>query len=323
MRIGECPARVKRVHVQPARVTVCVVVCIPHQFDYYSRRLDVLQLSLNSLRAHTARGAYTLMVLDNNSCPAVVDYLRKQHELGHIDQLILSGRNLGKINACRMLFDAAPGDIVAYADDDVWFGPGWLDAQLQVLEAFPRVGMVSGRPVRQQFLYGNTGLRGYLDAFPGVAKHTGRFIPDEWEREYLRSTGRTGEPVSVDDIRLEYGGVAAYSTAAHFQFIAPKAVIREALAKCGGPRIGSEERQFEEAVEAMGYVRLSTIDRHIRHIGNVVDDEVRKLAAGLVPSTAAVWQPSPPWLVRAARTRLGRALLSRLNRWSYFLLHHR
>jgi hypothetical protein len=323
MRIGESPVRVKRVHVRPRRVTVCMVVCIPHQLDYYSHRLDVLQLSLASLRAQTPRDAYTLMVLDNNSSPAVVEFLRGQQRDGQIDQLILSAHNIGKIHACRMLFDAAPGDIVAYADDDVWFGPGWLDAQLQVLEAFPRVGMVSGRPVRKQFLYGNTGLADYLSAYPDVSRTVGHFIPDEWEREYLHSTGRGGEaPATVEEVRLECDGVMAYSTATHFQFIAPKPVIAAALAQCGGPRIGSEERQFEEAVEAMGYVRLSTVERYVHHIGNVVSKELRERATASMPVNAAAWQPSSPAWVRLARTRLGRALLSRINRWSYFLLHH-
>lgn len=323
MRIGEAPVRVKRVHVTPARVTVCIVVCIPHQYDYYSHRLDVLRLSLNSLQAHTPRDAYTLMVLDNNSCPAVIDFLQTEQRAGHIDQLILSARNLGKINGCRMLFEAAPGDIIAYADDDVWFGPGWLDAHLHLVETFPRVGMVSGRPVRKQFQYGNNRLPQYLADFPEVSRRDGHFIPDEWEEEYLRSTGRTTPPAAIDDILLECQGVTAYSTATHFQFVAPKAVIVTALGKCGGPRIGSEERQFEEAVEALGYVRLSTVDRYIRHIGNVVSDEMRELAKRTPALRApAAWRPSPPLLVRVARMRMARALLSRLNRWSYFLLHH-
>ena len=63
MRIGGSPAVVKRKDFCPARVTVCIVVCIPHELDYYVHRFDVLKLSLRSLAAHTPReldlrGAY-------------------------------------------------------------------------------------------------------------------------------------------------------------------------------------------------------------------------------------------------------------------------
>ena len=39
----------------------------------------------------------------------------------------------------------------------------WLEAQLRILDTFPRVGTVSGRPVRQQFAYGLS----YLDLSTG------------------------------------------------------------------------------------------------------------------------------------------------------------
>lgn len=329
MRIGECPTRVKQWHFRPARVTVCVLVCIPHQLDYYADRLAVLALCLGSLIAHTVRDSYDLLVLDNGSCPEVVDYLRGLRGQGHIDYLMLSTRNIGKISACRMMFDAAPGEVVAYADDDVFFGPGWLEAQVEILDTFPRVGMVSGRPVRKQFAYGNGYLPAYLLEFPDVSAKRGHFIPEQWEREYLRSTGCGADRFAAvreshEDVLLEYQGLNAYSTAAHFQFVAPKTVILAALNKHEQPRTGSEERKFEEAVDAMGFARLSTYERYVRHIGNVVSQELRDELGSALPAAAGAtaWNPAPPAWVRLARSRPVRALLSRLNRWSYLLLHH-
>jgi glycosyltransferase involved in cell wall biosynthesis len=324
MRIGECPDRVKRVHIRPARVTACVVVCIPHQFDYYAHRLAVLRLSLASLQAHTPRADYDLIVFDNGSCPEVVEFLREWQRDGHIDQLLLSRRNVGKINACRMLFEAAPGETIAYADDDVWFGAGWLEAQLRILDSFPRAGMVSGRPVRKQFAYGNTGLPAYLGEFPEVTAQTGRLIPREWEDEYLRSTGRTADEAhaKLADILLEYRGLRAYATATHFQFMAPRQVIVAAMRDHDRPRTGSEERQFEEAVEAMGYVRLSTEGRFVRHIGNVISAELlAEVTSPIAVAAADTWRPGPSWRSRLLKTRLVRAALGRINRWSYFSLN--
>jgi glycosyltransferase involved in cell wall biosynthesis len=330
MRIGTCPTVIKHDHVRPARVTACVVVCVPHQHDYYTHRFDVLRLCLGSLRAHTRRDDYDLFVLDNGSCAEVVDYLRAQLDAGHIDHLVLSARNIGKINACRMLFDAAPGEIVAYSDDDVFFEAGWLPAQLAILDTYPRVGMVSARPVRKQFAYGNAYLKRYLEEFPGVRAREGHFIPIEWEREFLHSLGRIDDTAAGQvaathtDTLLECAGLEAYSTAAHFQFVAPKAVILAALSGRDRPRIVSEERLFEEAIDGMGYARLSTAGRHVRHIGNAIGEELREraLAAGLDVAEAAVWRPAPPGRLRWARRWPWRGLLARVNRWSYFLLNH-
>lgn len=326
MRIGECPARIKSGHVQPARVTVCILTSIPAQLDYYAHRLDVLKLSLASLRAHTARSAYDLLVFDNGSCREVVDYLVGLRDRGDVDLLMLSSRNRGKIDACRIMFEAAPGAVVAYADDDVWFGPGWLEAQLAILDAFPRVGMVSGRPVRQQFAYGNAYLERYLRDYPEVSTQSGELIPREWEHEHMRSTGRPQSDAdamaaAISDIRLDRHGLQAYSTAAHFQFIAPKAVILAALNTRDQPRTGSEERQFEEAVDAAGFARLSTVGRHVRHIGNAIAPELLAEAGSLADDVhhGAVFHGSA--FAPFARLRWVRAAVARLNSWSYALLY--
>lgn len=329
MRIGSYPERPKRESIRPARVTACVVVHIPHQLDYFAQRLAVLRLCLGSLRANTPRADYDLLVLDNGSCAEAVDYLRAQRDAGHIDQLILSARNIGKINACRMLFDAAPGELVAYADDDVWFEAGWLAAQMAIIETYPRVGMVSARPVRKQFAYGNAYLPAYLAEFPEIQSRSGTFIPEAWEREFLMSLGRldpdvAGMAAAIPDVLLEFRGVQAYSTATHFQFVAPRHLILAALREWALPRTVSEEREFEEAIDRLGYARLSTAGRHVRHMGNVISGELQAEAArsGLAIDGAAPWRPSPPSWVRLARRRPVRAALSWINRWSYFLLNH-
>jgi glycosyltransferase involved in cell wall biosynthesis len=329
MRIGGPPAVVKRKDFHAARVTVCIVVCIPHQLDYYVHRLDVLKLSLRSLAANTPRERYDLMVLDNGSRPEVVEYLRTLQARGDIDSLVLLHRNIGKLNAWRMLFNAAPGDLVAYSDDDVFFEAGWFDAQFEILDTYPRVGMVSARPVRKQFGYGNAYLPGYLEECPGLAISRGHFIPDEWELEFLRSTGRSASGLeslkqSRTDVLLEYRGVKAYSTATHFQFIAPRPVILEGLRRGANRATGSEERSVEESIDEMGYARLSTFGRHVRHVGNVVSAELlAEVGSTLGAETdLAIWSRPSPMLERLIGFRAARSALRRLNRWSYLLLHH-
>jgi len=306
-----------------------MVVCIPDQLGYSAHRFDVLRLCLRSLLCHTPEDSYDLFVLDNGSCAEVVDYLRELHDRGDIDCLMLLGRNIGKINACRMIFEAATGDVIAYSDDDIFFSQGWLEAQLNLLDTFPRVGMVSARPVRKQFGYGNRYLPAYLSDFPDVAVEYGHFIPDEWEVEFLRSTGRSVTGLasikeSRTDIRLEYRGLQAYSTAAHFQFLAPKSLILVGWARGADRVTGSEERRIEESIDEMGYARLSTMERYVRHIGNVVTRDLLEEVGGSLPPVEdlVLWSPPSPLLARLARPRLVRAILRRLNEWSYALLHY-
>lgn len=329
MRLGARPSFVMRRDFRPARVTVCIVVCIPDELGYYAHRLDVLKLCLRSLIANTPEDGYDLMVLDNGSCAPVVDYLRTQRDRGYIDYLFLLTRNIGKMSACQMMCQAAPGAIVAYSDDDVFFDAGWLEAQLEVLDTYPRVGMVSGRPVRKMFGYGNQYLPGYLAEFPEISGTYGHIIPDSWEIEFLRSTGRsvTGlESVkqTFTDILLEYRGLKAYSTATHFQFLAPKAVILEGLKRAASRTTCTDERRVEESIDESGYARLSTFGRHVRHIGNVISADLLADVGSTLPATddLTVWAPPSPWLLRLTRPRLVRAVLRRLNHSSYRLLHH-
>lgn len=329
MRIGSCPTRAKRRDFRPARVTACLVVFIPDQLGYYAHRFDVLKLCLRSLAANTARESYELFVLDNGSCSEVVDYLRARCDDATIDYLLLLNRNIGKLSALDILCRAAPGDVIAYADDDVFFCPGWLDAQLELLDTFPRVGMVSARPVRKQFVYGNKYLPAYLAEFPSMSVRYGHLIPDEWEVEYLGSTGRSISGLASlkqtrTDVLLEYKGFKAYSTAAHFQFLAPKPILLEGL-RLGAARVtGSEERRVEESIDEMGYARLSTFERYVRHIGNVVTADLLEEVGSTLPAIEdiAVWTPPGSLLVRLTRPRLVRGALARLNRWSHLLLHH-
>jgi glycosyltransferase involved in cell wall biosynthesis len=144
MRVGKAPTRLQKTEYRPGRVTICVPVFIPEQFGYYQQRLDILKICVASIVNHTSPETYDLLVFDNGSCHEVVDYLRSLHEQRIVQYLFLSRSNVGVANATKIMLRAAPGEIVAFSNDDVFFHPGWLEAHLEILETFPRVGMVSG-----------------------------------------------------------------------------------------------------------------------------------------------------------------------------------
>ena len=64
-----------------------------------------------------------------------------------------------------MIFDGAPGEIIAYTDNDCVFTPDWLEKSLRILETYPNTGMVTARPFRtREDLY--TATLAWADADP-------------------------------------------------------------------------------------------------------------------------------------------------------------
>ena len=278
-RLGVNPARGKFSAYVPAKITVAVLTCIPTLEGYFQHRLDVLKLVFASLQANTPL-PHDVLVFDNGSCPAAIDYLRQLHAAGEIDFLLLSGENIGKIGAFKLIFHVAPGEIIAYADDDIFFYPGWLEAQLRIIDTFPRVSMVSGAPVRHASDRARRSLEALIEeGVPGLSVSSERRIPDEWEADWALSTGRDPEKHLQEmrawqDLVLRLGNIEALGSASHFQFVAPKSVLLQALpAEWSGKLMGSM-LELDEAIDNLGFLRLSTVERVTRHLGNALSPEL-------------------------------------------------
>ena len=147
MRKGQNPAKFVKDVARPERITVALLNYIPFLSGFYAETLDVLKVSLESMRKDAGL-PFDLMVFDNGSCPEVRDFLVKEKEEGRIQYLILSEKNMGKGGAWNVMLAGAPGEIIAYTDSDVLFSPNWLSRSVEILETFPNVGMVTARPFR-------------------------------------------------------------------------------------------------------------------------------------------------------------------------------
>ncbi len=290
-RIGINPARGKVAGRRPERVTVAMLTYIPYLSGYFEQRLEILKLVFASLFAHTTP-PYDLLVFDNGSCPSVVDYLlelKHSEESGHskiIDYLILSPQNIGKIAALKIMFNAAPGEIITYNDDDILFYPGWLEAHLEILETFPKAGMISGIAVRTAANHAHKSLdRLVTEGTPGLTISRERLVPDSWEADWAISTGRDPldhlqstkehtDLVLIQEISGKTRVVKAIGSANHFQFMSPRQVILQALPENWSGKLMGSMIELDEAVDNLGYLRLSTVDRYTRHLGNTLSDEV-------------------------------------------------
>jgi len=310
-RLGISPARNKESNYAPARVSVAVLTFIPNLEGYYRHRLDVLRVCLESILKNTTP-PFDLLVFDNGSCEPVVDYLREMQNAGNIDILLLSKQNMGIVGALQVLFKAAPGELIAYCDDDILFYPGWLEAELAVVEAYPNVGMVSGVPVRNGARLSSLSNQAFIDSPPeGLQIKEDIQIPDDWEVDWATSTGRDPEEhleESKDQkvAHLTYNGVNAFAVASHFQYMIPKHVMLQALPDQWTSSLMGQVVELEESVDTEGFLRLSTTQRYVRHIGNVVSpalaEEVKAFGIDVQGETVSR-RPKRHWILNIPRMR--------------------
>jgi len=270
MRVGQNPAKSIDSIPQPQRVTVALVTYIPFLSGYYAQGLDVLKACLDSLWESTPM-PYDLMLFDNASCEAVRTYLVDTHREGRIQYLVLSDKNVGKGGGWNFIFQAAPGEIIAYADSDVLFRPTWLERSLEVLEAYPQAGMVTARPMRTPEAFYTSTLE-WAGRQADVTLERGTFLPWETYLEHVLSLGTSEDQArewyaSRQDIRLTRNGVSAHVSAAHFQFAARKSTLAQFLPFEMDRPMG-QVRSLDEQMNAAGYLRLTTCQALVKHLGN-------------------------------------------------------
>jgi glycosyltransferase involved in cell wall biosynthesis len=289
MRLGQNPAKYIDKVAQPATVTATVVSCIPLMKGYYAQSLDVLKICLTSLRENLECPS-DLMVFDNHSCPEVRAYLKGAFDDGLIQYLVLSDTNIGKIGAWNFMFGAAQGKYVGFCDSDIYFHPGWLTASLELFEAFPKLGMVTARPLRTQIDLSSETLKW---AHMSANLEQGQFIDWQTYAEHELSLGHPEAEVrnryeAGNDLRLTREDKRAYVGAGHFQFLIRKDVLNQLL-----PLPSEKPMRGESIIEAklneFGYLRLCTEKPFVFHMGNRPPESVR-------PSRPLRRQP--PWLRR-------------------------
>ena len=145
MRTGTNPAKIRPARLPAQELGVALIVYIPFTEGYFQNSLEIFSTRLPAC-APPPRVQFDLLVFDNGSCTEVVSELNRLQAQKQIDWLILSRHNMGKAGAWNWIFAAMPNPLICYADSDVLFRPGWLEASREVLEAFPQAGMVSAQP---------------------------------------------------------------------------------------------------------------------------------------------------------------------------------
>lgn len=297
------PGRGKKSEYQPARTTVAVLTYVPNTIGYFKNRFDVTRVCIESILRNTQE-PYDLLIFDNGSRKEVVDYLRDLRGKGSIDFLILSAKNIGKIGALQIIFKAAPGEVIAYCDDDVFFLPGWLKAHLKILDTYPDVGAVTGFYIKPHMKSNVRATLRFAEREDALTER-GNLVDPAQEAHYIRQTGRTRERYEeeiegIADVRMRYQGVEAFASAGHHQLVANRQVLLDVLPTQWSGNLMGQMRELDGAIDGLGKLRLSTSPATTRLLGNLIDaqmaQEIRPygihIQASEGPGEIAGWKKS-------------------------------
>jgi glycosyltransferase involved in cell wall biosynthesis len=334
-RVGQNPMKWLQPTSQPRRVTVTTIVHIPELKGFWAESLDVLKLCFRSLRENTGQ-PFDLMVVDNGSCHEVRDFLLKCQASGHIQFLTFSSYNLRKFGALKLLLAAAPGEIISYADSDVYFLPGWLESTLEVLEKFPEAGQVTALPTSDKIGHFTAStLKGIASDHSLTVKCGCDLVPERFKEAHRVSIGKSKEQYAQtlqgnQEVLITRHGVSAYVSAQDFQFTTARRVL-DAI----GPLVIKDSSEyydpiyspvFEARVDENGFWRLATSDYLIHHIGNRMPASLEENAWIFQKEESVA--PSSKFSVkrgglksRFTQNPRVRRLLKQINTWSYSILY--
>jgi len=281
-RLGKSPQRKKLNGRPPRRITLCMITHIPHLAGYYKDRMNITELSINSMLTNASKEReFDVTILDQNSCWEWKQKLASWQGAGWIDNIIFMGNNVGKLMGLRILFNTIQSEAICFSDDDVLFYQHWLDKQVKVLE-IPGCELVTGSPVLTKFKFYPVGHEA-MKASPSFDVSVGE-IGKEYPMQWLEDDGlcrgilpeqylKIVKDEEVEPLIVDYYSTKAWAVGHHMQFLANREEVMKYLPKPTNKLMGMM-REFDTAMDKAGILQLCTFDRTCRHMGNVMDQQI-------------------------------------------------
>jgi len=297
MRKGQNPAKAGVKGYAPKKLGIASLVSIPVLESYFEHALEIFRIHLASIRQYTLE-PFDLFVFDNGSCVEVKNELVKLSGQGFINTLILSEHNLGKTAALNHLLGSMHNEWICFADSDMLFRPGWLEASWKINESFPGCGMIGAQVVFPDWEEdkGNSAFRQSHDAKFEITQEKAQ---SRVVKEYVRGRGvpekraRFYRDMLMDKVTNVETGVEAYMGGnSHQQFLGPREILMQMLPLPSGLQLSREQDTYQDVrLDELGYLHLTTTVPYLYHMGNAVDPEivpeVNKLRR-MVPASAPV-----------------------------------
>jgi hypothetical protein len=279
MRTGQNPSKSGIPAYKPKQLGIALLVYIPFMEGYFKHSLDILNFQITSLYQNTEQ-PFDLLVFDNGSCSQVIDTLGDLHDGRYIEWLVLSQHNLGKVGAWNWIFGSMPNEFICYADSDVFFRREWFEVSLEILQAFPKAGMVSAQPTFHDVLDGKGKAHLSLDGDRDF--RIGEFNPEfEIVEEYCLGIGADDElaahfhNMTLQTITELRDNISAVIGATHMQFIIPKEVARQITPLPVSKGLyRAETIALDRKIDELGYLHLSALKNHVMHMGNTLNEDL-------------------------------------------------
>ena len=121
------------------------------------QRLHLLKITIKAIKIRT-KYPHRLIVVDNNSTDGTREWLREQHDIGIIDEVILSDENLGLGRAFQEGMRKVKSEYFICTVDDVLppkMEPCWLEQELRIAKENPEYGGIAMKGARMSRVLDN------------------------------------------------------------------------------------------------------------------------------------------------------------------------
>lgn len=290
MRKGQNPVKHGIRAYAPQPLGIVLLVHIPSQDGYFADLLEIFSLQVASIHRHTSN--FDLCVIDNGSAPEVQAKLQSMQARGLITWLFLSRENLGKTGALNWALASLPNAWIAFSDGDVLFRPGWWQATQNIFTAFPEAAMVSAQPAFFDVLKGHSRAYERLQS-EKTYRVEKKILPEGVRNDYIRGLGKPAAEVPFVNtpipVLTDTNDVSAAWGATHMQFVIRNSAARQVTPLPADFALSSQaDSALHRRLDDLGFLQLSTLENHVFHMGNTLDEQLLAETKDLRSNTLTV-----------------------------------